>query len=86
MRGKHHAPATPYPGKDLVPIVQEAGWASGPVWTGAENLALHRDSIPRLSLTCIKTVKNFSLVDIYNTSENLMFKIEGTEPISLGDL
>jgi len=25
--------------KDLVPIVQEAGWASGPVWTGAENLA-----------------------------------------------
>jgi hypothetical protein len=34
------------PGKDLVPIVQEAGWASGPVWTGAENLALHRDSIP----------------------------------------
>ena len=27
------------PGKDPVPIVQEAGWASGPVWTGAENLA-----------------------------------------------
>jgi len=26
-------------GKDPVPIVQEAGWASGPVWTGAENLA-----------------------------------------------
>jgi hypothetical protein len=26
-------------GKDLVPIVQEAGWATGPVWTGAENLA-----------------------------------------------
>ena len=29
-----------YPrGKDPVPIVQEAGWAPGPVWTGAENLA-----------------------------------------------
>ena len=28
------------PGKDPVPIVQEAGWATGPVWTGAENLAL----------------------------------------------
>ena len=28
------------PGKDQVPIVQEAGWASGPGWTGAENLAL----------------------------------------------
>jgi len=26
-------------GKDLVPIVQEAGWAPGPVWTGAENFA-----------------------------------------------
>jgi hypothetical protein len=26
-------------GKDPVPIVQEAGWAAGPVWTGAENLA-----------------------------------------------
>ena len=37
------------PGKDPVPIVQEAGWASGPVWTGAENLAPHRDSIPRPS-------------------------------------
>jgi hypothetical protein len=27
------------PGKDPVPIVQEAGWAPGPVWTDAENLA-----------------------------------------------
>ena len=26
------------PGKDPLPIVQEAGWAPGPVWTGAENL------------------------------------------------
>ena len=25
--------------KDPVPIVQEAGWAPGPMWTGAENLA-----------------------------------------------
>jgi hypothetical protein len=28
------------PGSDPVPIVQEAGWAPGPVWMGAENLAL----------------------------------------------
>ena len=28
------------PGKDSVSIVQEVGWAPGPVWTGAENLAL----------------------------------------------
>jgi len=27
------------PGKDPVRIVQEAGWAPWPVWTGAENLA-----------------------------------------------
>jgi hypothetical protein len=26
-------------GKDPVPIVQEVGWAPGPVWTGAGNLA-----------------------------------------------
>ena len=45
-RCQPHAPAALYPGKDPVPIVQEAGWAPGPVWTGAENLAPHRDSIP----------------------------------------
>ena len=39
VRGQRHAPAALYPGKDQVPIVQEAGWALGPVWTGAENLA-----------------------------------------------
>jgi hypothetical protein len=27
------------PGKNPLPIVQEAGWAPGPVWTGSENLA-----------------------------------------------
>ena len=27
------------PEKDPVPILQEDGWAPGPVWTGAENLA-----------------------------------------------
>ena len=27
------------PGNDPVPILQETGWAPGPVWTGAENLA-----------------------------------------------
>ena len=33
------------PDKEPVPVVQEAGWAPGPVWT-AENLVPHRDSIP----------------------------------------
>jgi len=46
-------------GKDPVPIVQEAVWAPGPVWTGAENLAptgirspdrpAHSQSLYRLS-------------------------------------
>ena len=44
--GQRHVPAAFTPGKDPVPIVQEAGWAPGPVWIGAENLAPHRDSIP----------------------------------------
>jgi hypothetical protein len=34
------------PGKDPVPIVQEAGWAPGPVWTDVENLALTRNRSP----------------------------------------
>jgi hypothetical protein len=25
------------PGKDCMPIVYEAGWTTGPIWTGAEN-------------------------------------------------
>jgi hypothetical protein len=37
--GQRHIPAAFTPGKDPVPIVQEAGWAPGQVWTGAENLA-----------------------------------------------
>ena len=32
-------PGRLYPGKDPVPIVQEAGWTSEPVWIGAENFA-----------------------------------------------
>jgi hypothetical protein len=33
-------------GEDPVPIVQDVGWASGPVWTGAENLALTGNRSP----------------------------------------
>jgi len=32
------------PGKDPVPILQEAGWVPGPVWTGGKSRP-HRDSI-----------------------------------------
>jgi len=38
--GQCHALAGHFtPGKDLVPIVEEAGWAPGPVWMDAKNLA-----------------------------------------------
>ena len=33
------------PGKNPVPILQEAGWAPGPVWTGGRSRP-HRYSIP----------------------------------------
>ena len=33
------------PGKAPVPILQEAGWAPGPVWTAGKSRP-HRDSIP----------------------------------------
>jgi hypothetical protein len=32
-------PRSLYPGKDPIPILEEAGWAPGPVWMGVENLA-----------------------------------------------
>jgi hypothetical protein len=37
--GQHCVLAAVPPGKDPVPIVQVAGRASGPVWTGTEHLA-----------------------------------------------
>ena len=47
------------PGKDPVPIVQEAGWAPGPVWTGAENLAPTRIRSPDLP-ACSKSLYRLS--------------------------
>jgi len=37
--GQRNVPAAFTPRKDPVPIVQEAAWAPGSVWTGVENLA-----------------------------------------------
>ena len=45
--GQRHVPAALPPMKDPVPTVQEAGWAPGPVWTGAENLATPPGFDPR---------------------------------------
>ena len=48
-RGTRKVSSTPRPhftlGKDPVPILQEAGWAPGPVWKGGKSRP-HRDSIP----------------------------------------
>jgi hypothetical protein len=37
--GQHNAPAVFTPEKESVPVLDEAGWASGPIWTGQKNLA-----------------------------------------------
>ena len=37
---RHHAPGTWPLRKDPIPLLQEAGWASGLGWTGVENLPL----------------------------------------------
>jgi len=39
VRDQRPAPAALYPRERAGTIVQEAGWAPGPAWTGAENLA-----------------------------------------------
>jgi len=39
LGGQRHAPADFNPGKDPLPILQEAGWAPGPVRISEENLA-----------------------------------------------
>jgi len=45
MGGQPYAPTASTPGKDAVPILQEAGWAPEPVWTGGK-LRTQRESIP----------------------------------------
>ena len=45
VSGQQHVPAVLNSGKEPVPILREAGWDTGPVWTGGKYLH-HRDSIP----------------------------------------
>ena len=49
--GQGHTPAGSPPEIHPVSIVQEAGWVSGLVWTGAENLP-HWESILGLLVCC----------------------------------
>jgi hypothetical protein len=67
------------PGKDPISIVQEAGWAPGPVWTGAENLAptgipsldrpARRQPLYQLSYRAHNSF--FSLFQKYNSKQNV---------------
>jgi hypothetical protein len=36
--GQRHAPAALRPGKNPVPVIEEAWWAEWSVWTGAEKI------------------------------------------------
>jgi hypothetical protein len=48
----------PLYGNDPVPVVQEAGWAPGPVWTDAENLASIRITNKISSINVKGTLSN----------------------------
>jgi len=67
------------PGKDPVPIVQEAGWAAGPAWTGGKSRP-HRDSIsdrPARSSVAISTkLPGPQKGKIINTSQGYIHKYE----------
>jgi len=66
------------PGKNSVPILQEAGWAPGPVWTG--DICLYCINRGKLRRTPFAPVKrwtevrtgqfSFTTVYVYGTSEN----------------
>ena len=56
------------PGKDPVPILQEAGWAPGPVWTGEKSRS-HRDSIPDIYIIQDIRKSLYAFVD-FNTMWN----------------
>jgi hypothetical protein len=78
------------PGKHPVPIVQEAGWAPGPVWTCVENLALHRDSILHPVASRYTDWATGHTLDISTTSNmhgtnNFLFCVRVKWPLPPGD-
>jgi len=63
--GQRHAPTASTPGKDPVPIAQDAGWAPGPVWTGGKSRP-HRDSIPdRLARSQSLYLLSYRALEVY---------------------
>jgi len=57
--------------KDPVFIVQEAGWAPGPVWTGAENLACNGILSPDRPARSESLYYNVDL-SLYNRRESVV--------------
>ena len=62
---QRHAPATVPPGYDPVPVVQEAGWALGPIWTGTKispppGFDSRRDSLCQLRYSGPRTQENIN--------------------------
>ena len=73
------------PGKDPVPILQEAVWAPRPVWTGAENLAstgIRSPDLPARSsrYTDYATRPTLSWVIWRNVSRKFSTSLEYEEP------
>ena len=67
VRGQRHAPAALYPRENPILIVQESGWAPGPVWTGGENLASTGIRFPD------RPARNLSLYRLRHPAHNLCF-------------
>ena len=66
--------------KDPVPILQEAGWAPGPVWTGGKSRP-HRDSIPDRPARSqsLYRLSYRAHVPFHITSRNVLLLIAGLE-------
>ena len=62
-------------GKDPVPILQEVGWAPGPVWTGGKSRP-HRDLTPYRPAQPV--VSRYTDWATRSTSENISIKIYNT--------
>jgi hypothetical protein len=62
--GQHHDPAALPSGKTRYPLYRRLGGPQGPVWTNAENLAPHRDSIPGPSSPTGLSIRNVQRIFI----------------------
>ena len=68
------------PGKDPVPILQKAGWAPGPVWTGGKSRP-NRDSIPdrpARSQSLYRLSYRAHSLKIYNLKNKMSNDVTGT--------